>query len=102
MYDHVEARDITAPVILPVDRVFTISGFGTVITGTLPKGTIHKGDILEIQPQKIEARVRNIQVHNDFVDSACAGQRVAVNITGIEKDDIERGNWLVWRGVFSR
>ena len=101
MYEHVETRDITAPLILPVDRVFTISGFGTVITGTLQKGTIRKGDILEFQPQKIEARVRNIQVHNDFVDSAFAGQRVAVNITGVEKEDIERGNWLVCKGVFS-
>jgi len=101
LYEHVEARDINGPVILPVDRVFTISGFGTVITGTLQKGTIHKGDILEFQPQKKEARVRNIQVHNDFVDSACAGQRVAINITGVEKEDIERGNWLVCKEVFS-
>jgi selenocysteine-specific elongation factor len=101
LYEHVEKRDINAPLILPVDRVFTISGFGTVITGTLQKGTINKGDILEFQPGKIEARVRNIQVHNDFVDSACAGQRVAVNVTGVEKEDLERGNWLVCKGVFS-
>ena len=101
LYNDVEERDIKAPVILPVDRVFTISGFGTVVTGTLNKGTLNKGALLEVQPQNIEVRVRNIQVHNEFVERAYAGQRVAVNFIGADKEILKRGNWLLSKNVFS-
>ncbi|HHP50849.1 MAG TPA: selenocysteine-specific translation elongation factor [Moorella mulderi] len=84
---------------LPIDRVFTITGFGTVVTGTLWSGTIHLGDELEIQPQGLLTRVRNLQVHGENVKEALAGQRVAVNLTGVEKETLERGSTLLTPGV---
>ncbi|MDD4782111.1 MAG: selenocysteine-specific translation elongation factor, partial [Syntrophaceticus sp.] len=80
---------------LPVDRVFTITGFGTVATGTLFSGKTHVGDTLEIQPSGLTGRVRSLQVHNNKVEEAFAGQRVAVNLTGIELDQLTRGDVLV-------
>ena len=79
---------------LPVDRVFTVSGFGTVVTGTLMGGTISNGDKVEIYTSGIEARVRNIQVHDTTVESAFAGQRVAINLSGIKSANIKRGDTL--------
>ncbi|HBG22853.1 MAG TPA: selenocysteine-specific translation factor, partial [Peptococcaceae bacterium] len=79
---------------LPVDRVFTITGFGTVATGTLFSGKTHVGDTLEIQPSGLTGRVRSLQVHNNKVEEAFAGQRVAVNLTGIELDQLTRGDVL--------
>jgi selenocysteine-specific elongation factor len=80
---------------LPVDRVFTMKGFGTVITGTMISDHIKIGDEIEILPEAINARIRGIQVHNQPVDTAWAGQRTAINLQGIEKSTIERGNVLV-------
>lgn len=76
---------------LPIDRVFTIQGFGTIITGTLISGTIHKGDTLEIYPNGLECKIRNIQVHGENADECYAGQRVALNLSNIKKEDISRG-----------
>ena len=76
---------------LPIDRVFNIDGFGTVVTGTLLEGTIHTGDELMIYPGMGIAKVRNIQVHNEKVDSAFAGQRTALNLQGIKKEELEKG-----------
>lgn len=75
-----------------IDRVFTITGHGTVVTGTISGGEIKKGDTVEILPQGITARIRGIQVHNKTVEAAAAGDRCALNIAGLEKTDIERGN----------
>jgi selenocysteine-specific elongation factor len=80
---------------LPVDRVFTMKGFGTVVTGTLVSGHIKTGEEIEIFPGDITARIRGIQVHNQPVEEAWAGQRTAINLQGIEKSAIERGNVLV-------
>lgn len=77
---------------LPVDRVFSITGFGTVVTGTLHSGALHVGDAVEVQPQGLTSRVRTIQVHGQKVDAAQAGQRVAVNLAGLEVEQIERGS----------
>ncbi|KYH29466.1 MULTISPECIES: selenocysteine-specific translation elongation factor [Clostridium] len=77
---------------MAIDRVFTITGHGTVITGTIAGGEVKKGDIIEILPKGLEARVRGIQVHNKNVDMAASGDRCALNIVGIEKSEIERGN----------
>ncbi|HHV35571.1 MAG TPA: selenocysteine-specific translation elongation factor [Syntrophomonadaceae bacterium] len=85
---------------LPVDRVFTITGFGTVVTGTLFSGHLHTGDTLEIQPSGLKGRVRSLQVHSQKVEEALAGQRVAVNLTGIELDEVSRGDVLVTPGAF--
>ena len=79
---------------LPVDRVFTISGFGTVVTGTLMEGTIHVGDEMMVYPEGKVTKVRNIQVHNEQVESAYAGQRTAINVGGMKKEELERGSVL--------
>ncbi|TEB10728.1 Selenocysteine-specific elongation factor [Pelotomaculum propionicicum] len=80
---------------LPVDRVFSITGFGTVVTGTLNSGSLHTGEVVEVQPQGLTSRVRSIQVHGQKVDEAQAGQRVAVNLAGLEVEQIERGSVVV-------
>ncbi|HUA72625.1 MAG TPA: selenocysteine-specific translation elongation factor [Solirubrobacteraceae bacterium] len=80
---------------LHIDRVFTIRGAGTVVTGTLWAGAIGRGDELEVLPQGRRARVRGVQVHDQQVDRAPAGQRVAVNLTGLAVDEIDRGDVLV-------
>lgn len=84
---------------LHIDRVFTISGHGTVVTGTVSGGRIFKGDTVEIMPSGLQSRVRSIQVHNRNVDSAGDGDRCALNLAGIEKEDIERGNVVVRPGM---
>ena len=80
---------------LPVDRVFTMKGFGTVVTGTLVSDHIKTGEEVQILPENINARIRGIQVHNQPVQEAWAGQRTAINLQGIEKSAINRGNVLV-------
>ncbi len=79
---------------LPVDRVFTMKGFGTVVTGTLISGSVSVGEEIEIFPTGIRAKVRGIQVHNIPVKTASIGQRTAVNLQGVDKDHIERGHVL--------
>lgn len=83
---------------LPVDRTFVITGFGTVVTGTLISGSINEGDKIEIYPQKLDTRVRSIQVHEKSVKSAYAGQRVALNLAGMKLEDIQRGDVLAAPG----
>ncbi|MBR0139234.1 MAG: selenocysteine-specific translation elongation factor, partial [Firmicutes bacterium] len=77
---------------IPADRVFTIAGFGTVITGTLTQGQIRQGQEVMIYPKGLTAKVRNLQVHGNMVETAYAGQRTAVNLSGIKKEDISRGD----------
>ena len=79
---------------LPVDRVFTMRGFGTVITGTLSSGRVRVGDTVMIYPSEKTAKVRGIQVHNESVEEVEAGFRTAVNFQGLEKSDVERGEVL--------
>jgi selenocysteine-specific elongation factor len=79
---------------LPIDRVFTIRGFGTVVTGTLFSGSVRAEDRVEIYPKGIQAKVRGLQVHNESVAEAVAGQRTAVNLQGIEKVELARGDVL--------
>lgn len=79
---------------LPVDRVFTIAGFGTVVTGTLIEGSIDTGSEMMVYPSEKPVKVRNIQVHNQQTDTACAGQRTAINAGGIKKETLERGSVL--------
>ncbi len=90
-----EARPATGPFRLPIDRVFTMTGFGTVVTGTLVSGTMKIGDAVRVLPAGIDTRVRGIQVHGKKQDSAQAGSRVAVNLAGVEVADIERGDVLL-------
>jgi len=79
---------------LPIDRAFTLEGHGTVVTGTLWSGRIRQGDRLEIYPQGRETRVRSVQVHDRPVEEAVAGQRTALGIHGVAKDELSRGDTL--------
>jgi len=92
--DEMETRDISTPVRMPIDRIFTITGFGTVVTGTLMEGKISVEDTLEILPDRVKVRIRNIQVHGQSVNVAYAGQRVAINLANTKKEDIEKGQIL--------
>jgi selenocysteine-specific elongation factor len=83
---------------LPVDRVFTIAGFGTVVTGTLTDGSLSVGQEVEIQPQGLKARVRGLQTHKHKIEQAVPGSRVAVNLTGVRKEDLKRGDVLTIPG----
>ena len=85
---------------LPVDRCFTMKGFGTVVTGTLIAGKVEKEKEIEILPPRRTARVRGIQVHGQAASQALAGQRTALNLQGIEVSDIQRGMVLTVPGMF--
>ncbi len=85
--------------ILHIDRVFTIRGAGTVVTGTLWSGMIRRGERLRLLPGSRTARVRSVQVHDRPVDHAAAGQRVAVNLAGLERRALERGDVLAGQGA---
>ena len=93
-YDAIEARDQKASLRIPIDRVFTITGFGTVVTGTLIEGTVHTEDTVSLYPHERTVRIRNIQVHGETVQAAYAGQRVALNVTGLKKNELSRGHFL--------
>lgn len=90
----IEERKTAGPARLPVDRVFSVTGFGTVATGTLISGQIQTGESLQVYPGQTVSRVRNMHVHGKKVELAESGQRVAVNLSGLETDDINRGNVL--------
>ncbi|MCI7304370.1 MAG: selenocysteine-specific translation elongation factor [Clostridiales Family XIII bacterium] len=84
---------------LPIDRVFTIDGFGTVITGTLMEGSVGTGDEVLLYPSQKKAKVRNIQVHGNTVTEARAGQRTAINLAGIKKEELNRGDVAAYPGL---
>ncbi len=91
MSDEVVAKDTQTIPRLPIDRAFTLSGFGTIITGTLMSGTITREDVLEMYPIGKECKIRNIQVHGQNQDKCYAGQRVAINLSNVKKKEIRRG-----------
>jgi selenocysteine-specific elongation factor len=90
----VEERSAAGLFRLPIDRVFTIKGFGTVVTGTIISGKVSLGDSLEVLPKALEAKVRGIQAHGKPVETATAGLRAGVNLQGLEKTAIDRGDVL--------
>lgn len=85
---------------LPIDRVFTMKGFGTVITGTALSGSISVDDAVEILPSNIKSRVRGLHSHGKPIQIAYAGQRVAINLQGTEKEELKRGDAVVVPGRF--
>lgn len=91
-------KNLRAPFRLPIDRVFSVEGFGTVVTGTMIEGSLSVGETACVQPGGLEARVRNLQVHGRDVSTAYAGQRVAINLAGTKKSDLARGNTLAKPG----
>jgi selenocysteine-specific elongation factor len=90
----VTAKNSAALARLPIDRVFTIKGFGTVVTGTLVAGTIRKEEELEVFPSGKRVRVRGVQVHGSPAEAAIAGQRTALNLAGLSTEDLARGMTL--------
>jgi selenocysteine-specific elongation factor len=95
----VPARGTDATFRLPIDRVFTIRGFGTVVTGTVAAGELALDERVEVYPHGLQAKVRGIQTHGQPVSAAVAGQRAAVNLQGIERAAIERGDVLSLPGL---
>jgi selenocysteine-specific elongation factor len=100
-----QPRDSQAPARLPIDRVFTMKGFGTVVTGTLVAGTIHREDELEVFPAGAHTylrrvRVRGLQVHGQTAAATVAGQRSALNLVGASTEDLSRGMTLVPPATF--
>ena len=91
-------RDL--PTRLWIDRVFSLAGVGTVVTGTLWSGSIGAGDELRVEPGALDGRVRSVEVHDERVDRAEAGQRVAVGLVGVERSALHRGQALVEPGAF--
>lgn len=90
-----DVRDVKGPFRLPIDQVFTVKGQGTVVRGTVYEGAVEEGQLLTIMPQGIEVRARQLQVHHQPGKQAFAGQRAAINISNVTKEEIERGNVLV-------
>ena len=90
-------RDLGRPR-LPIDRCFSISGFGTVVTGTLIDGSLAVGQEIEFAGSRQRARIRGLQSHKTRVSSAEPGVRLAVNLSGISRDDIQRGEILTSPG----
>jgi selenocysteine-specific elongation factor len=99
MLEGAPAREDRGRPRLPVDRVFTISGFGTVVTGTLVDGSLKVGEEVELQPSGRRVRVRGLQQHGRKVDLALPGSRVAANLVGVEKEELRRGEVLVRPGT---
>lgn len=98
--ERVPPRAVNTPFRLPIDRVFTLAGVGTVVTGTLVSGQVRVGDPLEVLPPGLVSRARQIQVHGRKVENAVAGSRVAINLPGVEKEQLERGMVCVPPGIF--
>lgn len=101
LFAEVEPKSSEGPFRLPVDRVFTMRGFGTVITGTSISGRLQIGDPVVIYPNGLKSKVRGIQVHGNDVQEVLPGQRTAVNLQGMERALIERGDVLASAGALS-
>ncbi|AVX30887.1 selenocysteine-specific translation elongation factor SelB [Carboxydocella thermautotrophica] len=96
----IEERPATGQARLPIDRVFTITGFGTVVTGTLISGRLQMGQEVVLLPSGKQSRIRSLQVHGKRVEEARAGQRVAVNLHGLEINEVDKGEVLTVPGAF--
>lgn len=94
LYDEVGPKDAELAFRLPIDRVFTVQGFGTVVTGTLLSGEVRVGDVVELQPSQLSVRIRGVGVHGKQVDKAEAGQRTALNLAGVSVEQVRRGDIL--------
>jgi selenocysteine-specific elongation factor len=99
LFSRVPPRPATGVARLPVDRSFVLRGFGTVVTGTLVSGSLREGNEVEILPGGRRGRVRGLQVHHQKVAEACAGQRTAVNLQGLDSDEVPRGSTITAPGA---
>lgn len=98
----IEDREVDDMPRLPVDRVFSITGFGTIVTGTLLSGKFVKGEEIETFPKEKLGRIRSLQVHDEDTEVAYAGQRVAINIAGLKKGEIDRGDVIAPRNSMKK
>jgi len=96
----IEQKRVDAPFRLPVDRVFTVTGFGTVVTGTLLSGSVSVGDEVEVLPAGKPCRVRGVQSFGSKVEKGGAGERLAVNLQGVDHTEVERGDVVVPKGLY--
>lgn len=99
MAGEIPARDTEAMLRLPIDRVFVMKGFGTVVTGTLIAGKVQKEDEVEVFPTRQRIRIRGVQVHGSAAEKAIAGQRTALNLAGVAVEDLARGMTLAVPGT---
>ncbi|MFH1084637.1 MAG: selenocysteine-specific translation elongation factor, partial [Chloroflexota bacterium] len=99
LLDHVPPRADLGRPRLPIDRVFTIAGFGTVVTGTLSDGRLRVNDEVQVVPGAVRARVRGLQTHRTKLAEALPGTRVAANLSGVSVDDLQRGQVVVHPGT---
>lgn len=90
-----EMRDVRGDFRLPIDQVFTVKGQGTVVRGTVYEGSIEEGQNLLVMPERLTVKARQIQVHHKQAQKVFAGQRAAINLSGVSKEELERGNVLV-------
>ena len=100
--DRVKAMNLTAEPRVNIDRIFTVKGFGTVVTGTLLEGTIRNDQDMVVYPAEIPVKIRNIQVHEKNVEVAQAGQRTALNLSGVKVTDLKRGDILTVAGNLTK
>src|SRR5579885_2211928 len=98
LLDEAEERQNIARPRLPIDRVFTMTGFGTIVTGTQLDGTLKVGQEVEILPQGLRTRIRSLQTHRHQVETARPGSRVAINLANVARSDLERGNVVALPG----
>ncbi len=96
--EKIPAKDAESSTYMPVDRVFTLKGYGTIVTGTLFSGTLKTGENLSLYPQEKEVRIRSLQVHNEKRDTALPGERVGVNLASIDRAEVQRGDVLAEPG----
>lgn len=98
IFDEEDVRQNIARPRLPIDRVFTMTGFGTVVTGTLLDGNFKTGQEVEVQPQGLKSRIRSMQTHRHQIDIATPGNRVALNLANVSRSELERGNVVALPG----
>ncbi len=101
LVDRVPLRSRKGPFFLPVDRAFPVAGFGTVVTGTGYRGELSVGQEGVLLPSRVEGRIRSLQVHSSAVQTAWAGQRMAVSIAGVSAEDLGRGDVLCEKGIYA-
>ncbi|NLB84118.1 MAG: selenocysteine-specific translation elongation factor [Synergistaceae bacterium] len=101
LVDRVPPRSRKGPFFLPVDRAFPVAGFGTVVTGTGYRGELSVGQEGVLLPSRVEGRIRSLQVHSSAVQTAWAGQRMAVSIAGVSAEDLGRGDVLCEKGIYA-
>jgi selenocysteine-specific elongation factor len=102
IFEETEERQNIARPRLPIDRVFTMTGFGTVVTGTLLDGVFKNGEEVEVLPQGLKTRIRSLQTHGHQVEVATPGSRVALNLANVSRNELERGNVVTLPGQLQR